>query len=164
MLGTTTHESPSGRVPRRRAMTLVEMVIAVLLIGAVLFLLVGWMDTIRTESRLELARRMLVELDRALARYYRANEMFPPTVTPDSAVDVTVQLLNHDRTRPLLLALPDSVWRGEGRPVFVSAGPDRDFGDDDRTCVGDNLRSDDPGRDGFRPQLSSREPGAEVEK
>jgi hypothetical protein len=169
-------------------MTLIEMVIAVFAIAAALFLLVGWMSSMRSGSRVDLARRMLLELDKSLARYYRACDMFPPIRSADPVADVTVQLLNHERTRPLLDALPESVWRvpgrrvlvdpwgtplryhpetsgspyvraNEGRPVFVSAGPDRDFGDHDRTCVGDNLRSDDPGPEGFRPLLTARDAG-----
>ena len=38
----------------------------------------------------------------------------------------------------------------------MSAGPDRDFGDHDKSCIGDNLRSDDPDREGFRPLLTVR--------
>jgi type II secretory pathway pseudopilin PulG len=163
----------------RPAMTLVEMAVAVLLIGAALFLLVGWTRNLQSDARRTLAIRLLAELDKALAQYHRANERFPNAPQPDAAARVTVALLDFERTRQTLDALPDSVWRGpghrilvdpwgtplqyfsetgqsryilanNGRPVFVSAGPDRDFGDDDVSKIGDNLRSDDPGPAGFR--------------
>ena len=90
-----------------------------------------------------------------------------------------VDLLDHEKSRPLIEALPASLHGGpnrynlidpwgtpldylgpdsddprvvanDGRPVFVSAGPDQDFGAHDPACQGDNLRSDDPGPKGFR--------------
>jgi len=171
-------------------MTFAEMIIAVLLVGAAVFLLVGWMETIRRDAKMELARSMLAKLDTALARYHRANECYPPVRGTDSALDAVVQLINHERTREIIESLPESVRRGpgnrmlvdpwgtplrylpegdpseyvranEGRPLFVSAGPDRDFGDHDKSCLGDNLRSDDPGDDGFRNLLAPREGGGD---
>jgi len=157
-------------------MTLVEMVLVLLLGGVGVFLLVGWMSSSRQTAKMALARRMLLDLDRALAKYYRATGMFPPAEAADPTAAATAQLLNHERTRPILEGLPESLWQGRralidpwgvplkyvpenrgspfvaanlGRPLFISAGPDRLFGDDDATHLGDNLRSDDPGPDGF---------------
>ncbi len=162
-----------------RGMTLVEMVIVVCVLGMGLFALVGWMGGVRQDARRDLAVRLLSELDKALARYHRSEGRYPSSPGPHSATWATVTLLDHDRTRPILEALPASIWRGPGRrtlvdpwgtalrylseesgspfvkanngmPVFVSAGPDKDFGDQDPAGLGDNLRSDDPGPDGFR--------------
>lgn len=36
------------------------------------------------------------------------------------------------------------VTANTGKPIFVSAGPDRDFGDAHAVALGDNLASDDP--------------------
>lgn len=167
-------------------MTFVELVLAVLLTTALLFLMIGWTTNLRQSSKIELARNMLVHLDIALARYHRANNQFPPVSGSDEAQAAVVQLLNHERTRPVIESLPASVRRGpsgrtlvdpwgtplrylpetsdslyvkanESRPIFMSAGPDRDFGDHDKACIGDNLRSDDPDREGFRPLLTLRE-------
>lgn len=169
-----------------RAMTLVEMVIAVVLIGASLFLLVGWTNAIRTRAKIALARRVLVELDRALIRYYESEKRYP--VSPDAESDPTPiadALWLHRTSRDLKEAVPKSLWstRGrrtlldpwgrplryrssasrspdvetnENRPIFESAGPDGDFGDDDPQYQGDNLRSDDPDKDGFRESASPR--------
>ena len=163
---------------RRRAMTLVEMTIVVFLVVVSLFLLIGWTGNTRQDAKRALAVRMLADLDTALARYHRATGSYPTSHGPDSAIQATVYLLDHDKTRPMLLALPPSVWKGSGRrnlvdpwgtplryfsadsnspfvkanngrPVFVSAGPDCDFGDNDPSKLGDNLRSDDPGVEGF---------------
>ena len=171
-------------------MTFVELILAVLVTTALLFLMIGWMSNLRQTAKTDLARTMLAHLDIALARYHRANDQFPPVKGSDSTQSAVVQLLNHERTRPVIESLPASVRRGpggrnlvdpwgtplryfsesedspfvkanEGRPVFISAGPDRDFGDHDAACIGDNLRSDDPDREGFRPLLTLREAAGE---
>jgi len=171
-------------------MTFVELILAVLMTTALLFLLIGWMSNLRRTAKVELARTVLAHLDIALARYHRAHDQFPPVERSDTTQAAVVQLLNNERTRPIIESLPESVRRGpggrnlvdpwgtplrylsesdnseyvkanEGRPIFVSAGPDRDFGDHDRACIGDNLRSDDPDREGFRPLLSLRETAVE---
>jgi len=40
---------------------------------------------------------------------------------------------------------PDRVAINDGRPIFVSAGPDREFGERGSVAVGDNIASDDAG-------------------
>ena len=177
-----------------RAMTLVEMVIAVFLLGAGMFLVNGWMSRGREMSKHDLARRVLADLDKALAKYQRSMGCFPPTYGPESAISVTVSLTDSDKKiREILDRFPDCLWRGPGRrdlidpwgtplryypessnspmvrannnrPVFVSAGPDRDFGDKDISLAGDNLRSDDPGAEGFRLHDVMRESFAEEER
>ncbi|MBX3394931.1 MAG: type II secretion system protein [Phycisphaerae bacterium] len=171
----------------RLAMTLIEMTITIFLVSVMLFLLTGWMTMLRTRSKESLAIRMLADLDNALARYRRAEGQYPTYRGPDSAIPVVVDLLDHERTRSTIQAFPASLWRGPdlqrclvdpwgtplrylpadsenpavranaGRPIFISAGPDRDFGDDDPAARGDNLRSDDPGPDGFRLHEAIRE-------
>lgn len=160
-------------------MTLIEMTITVCAVSVVLFLLTGWMSRLRQEAKRDLAVRMLSDLDEALARYRRATGGYPLTRGPTSAIPATVDLLDHDKSRPILEAFPLSLWRGPGRyqladpwgtplryfppdsdepvvkanggrPVFASAGPDRKFGDRHPPARGDNLRSDDPGPEGFR--------------
>lgn len=179
-------DSSAGAPRRRPAMTLVEMAIAVLIIGAGLFLLVGWTRDLQAAERRNLAVRLLSELDKALAQYHRANECYPLAPEPNPANWVTVALLDFDRTRRTLEKLPPSVWHGpgrrvlvdpwgtplkyfsetsnsqyvlanNGRPVFVSAGPDCQFGEKDVSQIGDNLRSDDPGPAGFRLEHVMRE-------
>lgn len=163
----------------RRGMTLVETVLTVSVVSFGLFLVAGWMSTMRGDSKRDLAARMLADLDDALVRYRRATGMYPPSRGPDSAISAVVDLLDQDKSRPVIEAFPHSLRRGpsghdlvdpwgtplryfgqdagepivlanHGRPVFMSAGPDGDFGDTDEHAVGDNLRSDDPGPDGFR--------------
>jgi type II secretory pathway pseudopilin PulG len=167
-------------------MTLTEMTIVAIVVGAGLFLLVGWMNTLQQDAKHELAVRVLADLDIALARYHRATGSYPTSHGPNSSIQATIDLLDHDKTRHLLMALPASIWQGSGkrnlvdpwgtplqylsadsgsklvkanndRPLFVSAGPDRDFGNDDPAGLGDNLRSDDPGTNGFRLQHALRE-------
>jgi len=174
------------RWPFRPAMTLVEMAIVLCVVSAAVYLLVGWTGQLQQRAKRDLAVRLLSDLDKALWRYSRATGSYPPSYGPDSAISATVCFLDHDRTRPIMEALPDSLWRGPGRrtlvdpwgtqlqyhdaksrsplvkanggrPVFVSAGPDRDFGEANAAGKGDNLRSDDPGPDGFRLHDSLRE-------
>lgn len=168
-------------------MTLIEMTITVFVISVLLFLLTGWMTQVREGAKEGLAVRMLADLDKALARYRRATGYYPVPRGTDSAIPVGLDLLDHPRTRDIILAFPKSLWRGPdaqrrlvdpwgtplrylppnstdpavlangGRPIFVSAGPDRDFGDVDIAALGNNLRSDDPGPDGFLLQEAIRE-------
>jgi type II secretory pathway pseudopilin PulG len=173
-------------------MTLVEMAIVGMALGAGLFLLTGWMSTSRQAAKRDLAVRLLRDLDVALARYHRATGSYPPCFGPNSAISATLILKDHERTAPKLEALPQTLWRGQrtlvdpwgtplryyaspadspvvrannNRPLFVSAGPDRDFGDQDASRIGDNLRSDDPDpangfrvHDIMRETLSGKEP------
>ena len=168
-------------------MTLIEMTITVFLVGLLFFLLIGWMDAVRDRAKEDLAVRLLADLDNALARYRRDTGHFPIARGPDSAIPVVVDLLDHPRTREIIQSFPSCLWRGPdaqrrlidpwgtplrylstdsndpsvaangGRPIFVSAGPDRDFGDVELAASGDNLRSDDPGPDGFRLHEALRE-------
>lgn len=163
----------------RRAMTLVETVLTVSLVSFGLFLVAGWMSTMRGDAKHDLAVRMLADLDDALVRYRRATGMYPPTRGSESAISAVVDLLDQEKSRPVIESFPASLRRGpnrydlidpwgtplryigqnagdpivaanHGRPVFESAGPDGDFGELDTRGIGDNLRSDDPGPDGFR--------------
>ena len=167
-------------------MTLVEMSIVIFVVSAVFFLLIGWMGNMQARAKHDLARRMLSDLDKALSRYHRATGRFPASYEPSSSKTVIIDFLDHERTRKIMEGLPDSLWAGpgrrnltdpwgtpvkyfdaesgsiyvkanSGRPVFISAGPDRDFGEGDPSRLGDNLRSDDPGPDGFRLHESFRD-------
>jgi type II secretory pathway pseudopilin PulG len=167
-------------------MTLIETAVVVIAVGAGLFLLVGWMNSLQHEAKRDLAVRLLADLDLALARYHRETGSYPTSHGPNSAIQATIDLLDHDKTRPILRALPPSLWQGGGkrnlvdpwgtplqyyseasgspwvrannnRPVFVSAGSDGKFGDEDAAALGDNLRSDDPGPNGFRLHHALRE-------
>jgi len=173
--------------PRARpGMTLIEMTIVVIVVAAGLFLLVGWMDGLRRSAKHDLAVRMLADLDRALARYHRSTGFYPASSGPISADRAVADLFSQERSRPVLEALPTALWIGpglgnlvdpwgtplryhsaesdspvvkanNGRPVFVSAGPDRVFGDLDPAALGDDLRSDDPGPEALRLQSALRD-------
>jgi len=173
-------------------MTLAEMVLVIFVIAIALFLLVGWMNALQQAAKRDLAVRLLADLDLALARYHRATGCYPTSHGPNSAIQATLDLLDHEKTHPIMESLPATVWReperrhlvdpwgtplryygvesnspwvkvNGGRPVLVSAGPDRDFGDEDPAAAGDNLRSDDPGPEGFRLQHALREAAIEKE-
>lgn len=162
-------------------MTLVEMIITVVVLGISLFLLTGWLGSVRESTKEALAIRMLADLDDALTRYRLATGEFPRSRGPGSDIPVVLDLVAHEKSRPILERFPSQLWQGpggskrrlvdpwgtvlrylssdsndgrvkanDGRPLFVSAGPDRDFGDVNPAAVADNLRSDDPGPEGFR--------------
>lgn len=189
--GTGTDHRPAPPTPG--AMTLIEMIICVFLLGVILFLAAGWMQTLKNDARRELAVRELSLLDKALMKYYRAEGVYPNAPGPNAAHWATVALLDHERTRPILESLPPSLLRGasrnelvdpwgkplkyesqdsgspfvranNGRPLFISAGPDGGFGDDDPAQLGDNMRSDDPGPDGFPLHDALRESLTEAEQ
>jgi type II secretory pathway pseudopilin PulG len=178
------------RVGARPAMTLIEVSIVVCLLGLTLFLINGWMSNLRDDARRDLAMRQLAELDQALAWYFRAEGQYPHAPGPNFARWATTALLDHHKSRPILEGLPGNLWvrpgrreltdpwgtplryhadpvksdlvrANSGRPLFVSAGPDGDFGDSLPAGRGDNLRSDDPGPEGFRLHDVMRESLAE---
>lgn len=190
---------PKAAPFHRRAMTLIEMTITVFMISLILFLLTGWMTLTRQASRESMAVRELSDLDNALARYKRATGSYPSATGANAAILACQDLLEHPRSRDILGAFPKVLWQGleadrvlldpwgtplrylpfetssaivianNGRPIFLSAGPDQDFGDENVAAIGDNLRSDDPGPDGFRLQeaireaLDAGEPGASTQ-
>ncbi len=161
-------------------MTLVEMTIAVLLVAGALFLLTGWMNSLRDNAHRDLCTRMLSDLDEALMRYRRTTGAYPVLRGHEDAASAVADLLDLEKTRNILDTFPDDLWRREGmtrilvdpwgtplryvgpdggdhrvvanggRPIFISAGPDRDFGGPNTPdAEGNNLRSDDPGPEGF---------------
>ncbi len=173
-------------------MTIIETAVTIFLLSVGLFLLAGWTGMLRAEAKRDLAVRMLSDLDQALARYRRASGSYPLRRGPDSDIPAVVDLLDHDKTRPILEAFPSTLWRGPDRyrlvdpwgtplryyppdsddpkvlanakrPLFESAGPDQDFGDELVVAIGDNLRSDDAGTDGLRLHDVLREAMTEAE-
>lgn len=175
---------PNSAAPSaRRALTLVEMFIVVLLIGVGLFLLIGWARGLRANADVQLTRRVLFALDQALAQYHAAENAYPPTHDDDPQPVITA-LIQAPMTRRLADSIPTSLWQPstprilldawgtplryvpeahelakahDGRPIFVSAGPDRAFGGTAEQPNDDEIRSDDPRPEGFTDQPS---PGA----
>ncbi|HWL94348.1 MAG TPA: type II secretion system protein, partial [Phycisphaerae bacterium] len=92
-------------------MTLIEMTITAFLVGVALFLITGWMGMTREDTKHELAVRMLADLDNALARYRRATGSYPVPRGPETAIPVVVDLLDHERSRPIIESFPRSLWR-----------------------------------------------------
>lgn len=177
----------------RSALSLITVVVAICATGFSLFLLVGWTTTLQGGTKQDLARRMLADLDQALVRYRRATGSYPTSRGPDSAIPAVVDLMDHEKTRPILEAFPSCLrsgpgtkplvdpWgtplrylpensggpaarAGSGRPVFVSAGPDRDFGDQNPVARENNLRSDDLDPDGLQIHQVIRDALAEQEQ
>ncbi len=173
-------------------MTLIETAVTIFLLSVGLFLLTGWTGMLRAEAKRDLAVRMLADLDQALARYRRASGSYPSWRGADSDIPAVVDLLDHDKTRPILESFPRTLWRGpdryrlvdpwgtplryfppdstdpkvlanERKPLFESAGPDRDFGDSVVAAIGDNLRSDDAGADDVQLHDALREAMTEAE-
>jgi len=176
-------ESSTTANMNRRAMTLVEMIIAVVLVGGGLFLLVGWSRIVRDDAKTQLAAELLARLDAGLDQYRAATGVFPPTFNDDPD-PVVAALQRHPRTRPLFDGVPDSLWTvsrprmlvdpwgtrlkyrsdgkrvdvaaNNGRPIFISAGRDRLFGDDYPAQRADDLRSDDPRAEGFANHATTK--------
>lgn len=174
-------------------MSAITVLVATCATGLLLFFLVSWMTTLQGGTKEELARRMLKDLDQALVRYRRATGSYPTSRGPNSAIPAVVDLIDHEKTRPILEAFPSCLRSGpgrkrlidpwgtplrylpedtgdqsaksnSGRPVFVSAGPDRDFGDTNPAAKGNNLRSDDPDPSGLQIHQVIRDALAEQEQ
>lgn len=157
-------------------MTLVEMVIAVVAIGIGLVLLTGWAHMVRNDAKNELARTVLISLDAALKAYHAEAGAYPPVTGDDAAAAVTC-VLRSRAGASLADLIPDTLWSHErprrlldpwgkpirfvadpsdarvrangGRPLFISAGRDGQFGHDDIGAA-DNIGSDDPGPGGYQ--------------
>ncbi len=177
----------------RVAMSAIAAVLAICATGLLMFLLAGWTTTLQGGTKQDLARRMLRDLDKALVRYRRATGSYPTSRGPNSAIPAVVDLMDHEKTRPILEAFPSCLRSGQGRkplldpwgtplrylpensgdpaaragggrPVFVSAGPDRDFGDQNPAAKENNLRSDDPDPAGLQIHQVIRDALAEQEQ
>lgn len=204
----------------RRAMTLIEVLIAAILCGMVLFVLMLGMDGIRSELKRRHTLGLLGTLDRALMAYHRATGIWP--VDPGLPVPAKARthaaspiaddietghrmvmvLAGEPASRSVLETIPPvlrveagpadrgdttggnsfrapptpspgsdwgrvqdswgrplrcltsaspssgdrkAVAANENRPIFISAGPNGDFGIDDPAAKADNLRSDELG-------------------
>ena len=156
----------------RRGLTLVELVVVVLLTAALLFALVGWTQAVRLQTRRELAVRLLAALNKSLELYRRSEGAYPPEAPDRGAADAMARLGSRADARSPLTTIPSVLWRESprrefvdpwgtplrylgpaaaparvrangDRPVFVSAGVDRDFGEEQANALGDNIASDD---------------------
>ncbi len=150
----------------RAAMTLVELMLSVAIASAVLGVLVLVSASLRAGIGEDRTRQVLLTLHDALATYRQTHETDPAGHThevikllfEDAATAPILESLSRDQTQD-----SDVVRDGYGRPVrylppapdvslpgdFVSAGPDRRFGDpasdqpDDRRAAIDNLYGSD---------------------
>src|SRR5262249_45356264 len=92
--------------PDQRAFTLVEMLIAILLIGLVLFMAIGWTRSVRLAARRELAIDVLARLNTALDRYHRARGDDPPESDERAADAATTALLQLPVSRKVTSEIP----------------------------------------------------------
>ena len=73
-------------------MTFVELILAVLLTTALLFLMIGWTSSVRQTAKTELARTMLEHLDTALADITATTINFRRSTGRTPSHSVVVQL------------------------------------------------------------------------
>jgi len=154
--------------------TLPELLLSVLVLGVLLSLLVGWTRAVRRDLNMEAGRRLLVTLNRALDAYHAATGAWPPEERLPAAQRAVGALLEQPESAKVMAEISASAWSSadrrrlldawrtplrylgpqhspdrvainDGRPIFVSAGPDREFGERGSVAVGDNIASDDAG-------------------
>ena len=92
-----------------RGMTLVEAVIALLLLGVVLFLLVGSATWTRQHAKDHLAWDMLVALNKSLAAYVQSQGGYPPARTDQQPHEAITALLGDEDAAGYLLSLPPAL-------------------------------------------------------
>lgn len=153
-------------------LTFLEAVVVFLFIAALLVLLAGQIESLRRRLRQDLADRQLAVLHEALVVYFLNNGEFPPGRTDLSATDAwhalctssAAGLLFADWPYPIghRTQQPIDAWGRPYRylslehdprgrvvsngnwPIFISAGPDGDFGDTDASAEADNRRTNEP--------------------
>ncbi len=154
-------------------MTFVELVIAVVVVVLFVSVLLGATRSVRRSAKRAQAVQLVAGLEKALSAYQAEHEVYPSGDEAGNAAGALHALLGdrgplpegvdpvlviRDRGRRTVrdpwgtrlryitdryAAEPDRATINLTRPVFVSAGPDRDFGDDDPTHNSDNIASDD---------------------
>ena len=165
-----------GAVPCVGGMTVIELVIAVIVIVLVVSLLMGGARSVRDAAKRTQAAALMGALNRALSAYYELHGAYPPGDASGSAAvalplllgsrgplpegidsalvvrEATGRTLRDPWGTPLryiterYAAQPERAALHGGRPVFVSAGPDRNFGDGNARLNADNIGSDDQQR------------------
>ena len=174
LCGAGTGQPDAARPSPPGGLTVVELLALVLVIGGVVCFLLGLTDYVRKELKCAQCVRLLRLLDQALTRYQLAEHAFPagradadsrqclrllaghpssgsllgrlsPTLRGDSpsgpvVVDPWLQPLRYITDR----ADPERFRANGSRPIFESAGPDRDFGDHDPAASLDNIATDEP--------------------
>ena len=183
----------------RRALTLIETLIAAMLIALVLVIITVGVGTVRGDLKRRQTAQLLAQLDKALTAYHRATGRWPsdpegppsldaPSENDGSGDRIIAALTTVPPSRKLLDELPaifrvaaapdspaasptsqpasstvqdswghrlrcitadspnpvehDAVAANDGKPVFISAGPDGRFGPQDHPDAADNIRSD----------------------
>ncbi|MGB2824953.1 MAG: prepilin-type N-terminal cleavage/methylation domain-containing protein [Phycisphaerae bacterium] len=168
---------PSGRRPRRRGFTLVELLLVMFVLSVLVALVVGVGSYVIEQARITETVANQQALIAAIDAYRKVTGYFPDanglegdieslmdTLQPDGNAPREVEI--RKEVTPFLKAGSGSLMvdafgttmkyyarRGlGGKPLVVSAGPDGDFGDIpvNETKQRDNIRSDTHGKDGRR--------------
>ena len=92
-------------------MMLVELAVAVLLLGIALFLLAGLVRTTRQQAKRDLTVRLLCALDGAVSAYAGQHGVPPPGQPDGSAARALAALLACERSRAPLANLPPVLRR-----------------------------------------------------
>jgi len=141
-------------------------------LAALLVLLAGQMESFRGRLRQRLADEQLAVLHEALAVYFLQTGRFPPGRADLSPADAW-RAMQASRAASVLASWPcpvgtrrrqqprdawgrpfrylslehdpdDRVLKNGHWPIFISAGPDGDFGDADASAESDNRRTNEP--------------------
>jgi len=101
-------------------MTLVETAIALLLLGAILFLLAGSAKWTRQRAKDQLAWDMLAALNKSLAAYVENQGQYPPGRADRQPHEAIAALLAGEPSAGYLLVLPPALHaRDEERPTLL---------------------------------------------
>jgi type II secretory pathway pseudopilin PulG len=101
-------------------MTLVETAIALLLLGAVLFLLAGSAKWTRQRAKDQLAWDLLAALNRSLAAYVQTQGDYPPGRADRQPDEAIAALLGDEFSARYILSLPPALHGGhKEKPTLV---------------------------------------------
>lgn len=157
-------------------MTLVELLLAYVVLGLLLVMVAGVSGYVQREAKRRLGEDMVITLREGVLAYRGDTGHFPSAAPDQSSVGAIAELLANAASSRLLADWPVSPPRGSdtiaqyvdpwgrsfryvtsqngsplrredvalnaGVPIFESAGPDGDFGDDRPANRGDNISSD----------------------
>ena len=166
---------PGRRSARARGFTLVELLLVMLVLSILVALVAPVGSYVIEQARISETITTQQTLVTALDAYRKATGDFPPLdANSEGDIEGLLQVLQaygasgeaaeeiRQETMPYLGAQPgllkSDAWGNEmryyarrgigGKPLILSAGPDGDFGDFDRSRQRDNVRSDTVGTDG----------------
>lgn len=126
--------SPSARSPVRRAFTMMEVLVVIVILSILLALITNVVKRLQVQAEIEKTKATMVIVMKAIERYYDEKRVFPERPQDMMSVDSCKEILSNS---PVITSNGDAMdgfgkvmtyekTGGPGkRPRLVSSGPDQ---------------------------------------